>query len=466
MTVQSNPLVSMVGARRRRGRLSLFSAVCAALVVVIVAAGAGTGAYAAPVDAAPARIAASTASSAAAASTDIPVHPWFEPTYTELGGTGGVLGAPLHPMQCQSSSCWQEFAGGVLTSDGTRIVKLSTEYVSTWLAAGGPDGGLGLVAGPESCFGTYCATPFTHGVARWTPGVGVQVILVHPWFEEAWKRLGAVTGEIGIPLNGLTCQSSSCWQEFVGGVLTSDGTQIVKLSSSYVRTWLAWGGPDGDIGLVSGPEKCYGWYCEASFTGGVIVWNPGGYGVTFPVTKRWFYGDWIARGGGGGSLGVPLGAMECQRAACYQQFSRGTLTSSSTGIVSLSTAYVDHWLYREGGPDGHLGLVEGPESCFSGQCQVPFQHGLMVWQPGGGVRVLTGAEADAWRASYPLPGSAPSTGGSSGGGTPANPGDTVNCDDFDTQAQAQAWFDKYKPYYGDVARLDRDNNGIACESRP
>ncbi len=48
----------------------------------------------------------------------------------------------------------------------------------------------------------------------------------------------------------------------------------------------------------------------------------------------------------------------------------------------------------------------------------------------------------------------------------ANPGDTVNCDDFDTQAQAQAWFEKYEPYYGDIARLDRDDNGIACESLP
>ena len=395
------------------------------------------------------------------------MHPWFEPTYTELGGANGILGAPLHPMQCQSASCWQEFAGGVLTSDGTKIVKLSTEYVSTWLAYGGPDGGLGLVAGPESCFGTYCATPFMHGVTRWTPGVGVQIILVHPWFEAAWKRFGAVTGEIGIPLNDFQCQSSACWQEFAGGILTSDGTNIVKLSSSYVRTWLAWGGPDGDIGLVAGPEKCYGLYCEASFTGGVIVWNPPAYGVTFPVTKRWFYGDWIARGGAGGSLGLPVSEMQCQKAACYQRFDNGILTSSSAGIVSLSAAYVDHWLFHEGGPDGRLGLVDGPEACFSGQCQVPFQHGLMVWQPGGGVRVLTGADADAWRVNYPLPGSAPSTGGSAGdGGVPANPGDSVNCSDFATHAQAQAWFDRYRPYYGDIAKLDRDNNGVACESLP
>ncbi|HLT97474.1 MAG TPA: S-layer homology domain-containing protein [Acidimicrobiia bacterium] len=49
---------------------------------------------------------------------------------------------------------------------------------------------------------------------------------------------------------------------------------------------------------------------------------------------------------------------------------------------------------------------------------------------------------------------------------PPNPGDSKNCSDFKTQAEAQAWFDKYYPYYGDIARLDQDNDGIACEGLP
>ncbi len=49
---------------------------------------------------------------------------------------------------------------------------------------------------------------------------------------------------------------------------------------------------------------------------------------------------------------------------------------------------------------------------------------------------------------------------------PANPGDTKNCGDFSTWLQAQTWFLLYFPYYGDVARLDGNNNGIACESLP
>jgi putative cell wall-binding protein len=47
---------------------------------------------------------------------------------------------------------------------------------------------------------------------------------------------------------------------------------------------------------------------------------------------------------------------------------------------------------------------------------------------------------------------------------PPNPGDVVDCDDFASQRDAQAYFNKYFAYYGDVARLDRDGDRIACET--
>ena len=47
-----------------------------------------------------------------------------------------------------------------------------------------------------------------------------------------------------------------------------------------------------------------------------------------------------------------------------------------------------------------------------------------------------------------------------------NPGNTKNCSDFSTYIEAKAWFDTYFPYYGDVARLDGDNDGEPCESLP
>lgn len=50
--------------------------------------------------------------------------------------------------------------------------------------------------------------------------------------------------------------------------------------------------------------------------------------------------------------------------------------------------------------------------------------------------------------------------------TPANPGDSKNCGDFSTYAEAKAWFDLYFPFYGDVADLDANGDGIPCEGLP
>lgn len=50
--------------------------------------------------------------------------------------------------------------------------------------------------------------------------------------------------------------------------------------------------------------------------------------------------------------------------------------------------------------------------------------------------------------------------------TPDNPGDTKNCADFVDYAEAKAWFDTYYEYYGDVAKLDNDDDLEPCESLP
>lgn len=49
---------------------------------------------------------------------------------------------------------------------------------------------------------------------------------------------------------------------------------------------------------------------------------------------------------------------------------------------------------------------------------------------------------------------------------PGNPGDAVNCTDFATWSAANAWFQRYRPFYGDVAKLDGNDDGIPCESLP
>jgi hypothetical protein len=69
-------------------------------------------------------------------------------------------------------------------------------------------------------------------------------------------------------------------------------------------------------------------------------------------------------------------------------------------------------------------------------------------------------------AAAPLPKPKPTPTPVPGPTRPANPGDVRNCGDFATWAAANAWFMTYYPHYGDVAKLDGNNDGVPCESLP
>ena len=47
---------------------------------------------------------------------------------------------------------------------------------------------------------------------------------------------------------------------------------------------------------------------------------------------------------------------------------------------------------------------------------------------------------------------------------PPDPGNSKNCTDFPDWAAAWAWYSTYALWYGDVAQLDADNDGIPCET--
>jgi endonuclease YncB( thermonuclease family) len=50
--------------------------------------------------------------------------------------------------------------------------------------------------------------------------------------------------------------------------------------------------------------------------------------------------------------------------------------------------------------------------------------------------------------------------------TPANPGDIKGCSDFKTYEEALQWYEAYEPFCGDVAKLDRDGDGVPCPGLP
>ena len=49
-------------------------------------------------------------------------------------------------------------------------------------------------------------------------------------------------------------------------------------------------------------------------------------------------------------------------------------------------------------------------------------------------------------------------------GTPTGPEPVIGCGRFESQSEAQAWFDYFSPAYGDLGGLDANLDGIACGS--
>ncbi|WP_430867537.1 S-layer homology domain-containing protein [Demequina aurantiaca] len=121
--------------------------------------------------------------------------------------------------------------------------------------------------------------------------------------------------------------------------------------------------------------------------------------------------------------------------------------------VSRSAKFYDEidWLANEGittGYDAGYGCREfKPTDAITREAMAAFVYRYDTGK---------GTPLTSTNCSPPKP-SAPST--------PSLPADR-DCADFATHAQAQAWFLKYYPAYGDFARLDADGDGKACETLP
>lgn len=144
---------------------------------------------------------------------------------------------------------------------------------------------------------------------------------------------------------------------------------------------------------------------------------------------------------------------------------RTLFTSAPTAYIASGGGFADGLAGAALAGRDHAPLFVAPTGCVPDDELATFQ------QFGTTNRVLLGGPASlgagvennvACSSLIPPPPVTPPTGPTK----PANPGDTKNCSDFATWGQAQAWFNTYYPYYGDIAKLDGDNNGIACESLP
>jgi uncharacterized protein with LGFP repeats len=237
---------------------------------------------------------------------------------------------------------------------------------------------------------------------------------------------------------GMTAASADPYPSPDGGT-----RQVV---GAILDDYRAVGGPSGPLGLPLtdelGTPAVFGRY--NLFQHGAIYWTPatGAHEVRGAIWEHWGALGWE-----NSFLGFPT-TNELGTPAKYGRFNlfqRASMYwSPASGAHSIGGAIRDRWASL-GWENSSLGFPVTDEFAIPGGRAQDFQCGSIRWSPAGGTVVV-----GCGTATPPV----------------ANPGDTKNCSDFATQLQAQAWFDRYYPLYGDVARLDDDNDRKACESLP
>ncbi len=131
--------------------------------------------------------------------------------------------------------------------------------------------------------------------------------------------------------------------------------------------------------------------------------------------------------------------------------------------VFLDDIFVNHELVRA----GYAKIFPSPpdtacDDYFLAAQQAAAQAALGLWGAS-----LTGVPATrpAVRMVQPTPAVVPTSQVPAGDAACDCTGPDLNCKDFATGAQAQACYEHCKPQYGDIYGLDRDKDGLACETQ-
>ncbi|RIJ57429.1 hypothetical protein DZG03_10315 [Clavibacter phaseoli] len=231
-------------------------------------------------------------------STGYVVSGWIGDKYASIGGAGSVLGAPTGPERnVPNGGAAQEFQGGT------------------------------IVSSPAGAF------------------------VVRGWVRDGYVRIGSSTGPLAFPLGDEYQVPGGAAQRFQGGMVYSSAAGAYAVRGWVGDRYDAAGGRGGTLGFPTGDEQAVPGGNVQAFQGGSVVSSALG-----PFIVRGSIGDrYRVLGGQGGSLGFPRGDEKVVAGGVVQDFQRGYLSTTSTGI-----AVVRGWVgdaYRAlGGPAGKYGL--------------------------------------------------------------------------------------------------------------
>ncbi|MEZ0493409.1 excalibur calcium-binding domain-containing protein [Kineococcus sp. TBRC 1896] len=335
--------------------------------------------------------------------------------------------------------------GPVVTAGAAQAADcLQPAVQARWDQLGGASGALGPVAACEQPTATGSFATFRDGAVYHSGATGAWD--VSGSFRDLWASTGWENGFLGYPTSGEGAAArGGVFQQYQGGTLYwSPATAAHSVSGAFLRSYADLGRENGFLGYPTSQEVPVRGGVFQLFEGGVAYWSPATGAHTVSGAFRDLYGRF---GYENGCLGYPA-TQELPSVAggVYQRFQGGTAYwSPAAGAHALcgnllaaygATGY-------EGGP---LGYPVSDEHDVPGGRRVDFQHGFIEWS------AATGALVNRTVASVLTPAPVP----------PHSEPYYRNCTEaWDAgAAPIRAGQPGYRP------ALDRDRDGVACETRP
>jgi GH25 family lysozyme M1 (1,4-beta-N-acetylmuramidase) len=309
------------------------------------------------------------------------------------GGASGPWGVPTNNETSGGHYSYQTFQNHSAYWTAARGVKSIYNHgaiANTWRANGGATGTWGIPTNNESCTSGYCNINFERQAAFWTSGGGVKSIYTPGAIGGAWLASGGATGTWGIPTSNESCTSGYCsvtFQRQNAYWTPADGVKSVYLPGAIGSAWRASGGATGTWGLPTSNETCTSGYCYQTFRDYSAYWTAAG-GIKSIYNHGGIATSWRANGGANGTWGIPTSQETCNSTYCIQAFQRQqAVWTPSRGVASVYTpgAIGSAWLAR-GGAGGTWGIPTSNETCnASGVCTQAFQNARVTWTASRGV---------------------------------------------------------------------------------
>ena len=365
----------------------------------------------------------------------------IEAYWQARGGSASSLGAPVSALTCDSLGCERTYTTGAVTWNSVLGAKAVEGHLySTWLAAGGRNGALGLPTAEMNCTlrDGGCGQPFLKGAAYWTSASGTHV--VEGAILSRWRALGAENSPLGYPTSSEQSVTGGVRATFQGGtVYWSPATGPRMVRTAILAHYESLGGP-AVLGFpVSDHETVAGGGERVRFQRGHVYYTAG---TGAHVVEGAVLSVYNAQGAQTGPLGYPLSDEEAVASGVRARFQNGTIYwSGPTGARVVRGSVLTKYesvggparlgfpmadsgptsdgrgttvrlqrgtIYASGGPAhvvegailaryrelgasaGFLGFPASDEQAVAGGVVSHFQTGALYWSPATGARMVTG----------------------------------------------------------------------------